>query len=579
MEKKGSRYNIIYAVALALFIILILWLVVHNKYESMADSLTSDAISYDEGWHDAEGKEVALDKLQKLEGIEPEEVFCVYNVLPENLDGSNSLYFRSKNIYYSVYVDGDPVYTPEVQDSVFYTKSLGTRYNSIPLPDDYAGKEVEIRFSTVYSSSRASIDNIYIGDSGGLVLMTIKHKLVAFITCILMLFAGILLIVADIPANMQTQNNHELMYLGLFAITTAVWCLSETNLIQLYYNDSRTMQVVSCTALMLIPIPMTLYINAVFNFRLKYTVPLIFSLSIADIVVSWTLHLLNIMDIHEMLTFSHIALAVCAVALVYSIIVSNVINIDKKQKKVYNVLRIIGLGSLAVAAVADITRYYMGAVTDSAMFTRIGMLIFIICYGISSLGKIISAVKLGARSELISRLAYSDGLTGIGNRTAFEERLAELEKHKDELGGVGIVMFDLNDLKYVNDNFGHHYGDEMIEKGAEIITSAFEPEDGSSYRIGGDEFVVILSGNNVQERYENGIRTFRRDQSAVNDQKNNKLRISMAYGFGLYKRKSGFSSLDEVYQYADERMYENKKEIKAEQAGPEEYYKDVERLA
>ena len=47
-----------------------------------------------------------------------------------------------------------------------------------------------------------------------------------------MLFAGLLLMIADIPANMQRDKNHELLYLGLFAISIALWCLAETNLLQ-----------------------------------------------------------------------------------------------------------------------------------------------------------------------------------------------------------------------------------------------------------------------------------------------------------------------------------------------------------
>ena len=60
----------------------------------------------------------------------------------------------------------------------------------------------------------------------------------------------------------------------------------------------------------------------------------------------------------------------------------------------------------------------------------IGLLIFIICYGSSSLEKTINAVKLGVQAEFVSQLAYRDGLTGIGNRTAFQEHLVDLEKIK-----------------------------------------------------------------------------------------------------------------------------------------------------
>ncbi|MGN0385977.1 MAG: GGDEF domain-containing protein [Lachnospiraceae bacterium] len=534
----------------------------NNKYVSMTDRLISGAVSYDEGWYDSSDKPVSLNELQDLEGVVPGEEFSIYNVLPDDINDNISLFFRANDIYYSIYIDGEHVYTPDVQESIFYTKSLGTRYECISISPDDGGKEIEIRFSTVYSGSRACVDTIYLANSGGIVLDIVRNKLVAFVTCILIFFAGILLIIADIPANMRVQKNHELLYLGLFAITVSIWFLSETNLCQLYYNDSRTIQVLSCTSLMLIPIPIMLYLNSVFEFRIKYTVPLIFAVSIANIVISWTLHFLHIKDIHEMLRFSHVALIMGAISLIYSSFSNKVKDQKNNSRKVYYILRILGLCSLATTAVIDISRYYVGKTTDFAMFTRMGMLIFIICYGSSSLEKLINAVKMGVRSELISQLAYIDGLTGIGNRTAFEEKLAELEKTKNEVNGIGIAMFDLNNLKHINDNLGHHYGDKVIEKSAGIINDAFEPENGKCFRIGGDEFVVLLSGDNVQTRYEKGIQNFLSAQSAENSRDDSSLQISIAYGFCMYKKNSGYQTLNDVFQQADIKMYENKKKIK-----------------
>lgn len=87
--------------------------------------------------------------------------------------------------------------------------------------------------------------------------------------------------------------------------------------------------------------------------------------------------------------------------------------------------------------------------------------------------KTINVVKLGARSEMISQLAYKDGLTGVGNRTLFKERLAELEENKNYVNEILFVMFDVNDLKYINDKMGHTVGDELIMKGATIINESF----------------------------------------------------------------------------------------------------------
>lgn len=66
-----------------------------------------------------------------------------------------------------------------------------------------------------------------------------------------------------------------------------------------------------------------------------------------------------------------------------------------------------------------------------------------------------------------------DGLTGVGNRLAYEHMLRHKNSHTEEIPGSGFIMCDLNDLKGVNDRFGHDRGDEYIRRSADIIREAF----------------------------------------------------------------------------------------------------------
>ena len=174
----------------------------------------------------------------------------------------------------------------------------------------------------------------------------------------------------------------------------------------------------------------------------------------------------------------------------------------------------------------------------------------------------INAVKLGVQSEFVSQLAYRDGLTGIGNRTAFQERLVELEKEKRQLPGIAIIMFDVNDLKLVNDNQGHQMGDELLVRSTEIIKTAVESVDGTCYRIGGDEFVGILYGEDVSGRCEKTTVCFKKAMDDYNSVKGQPFRISIASGYAVYDKLQESEMLMDVYQQADVRMYENKKQIK-----------------
>ena len=560
---KNRIYHITYAVMIAFFMAMVIGVAVANRGQSPAELLSEGNIAFDEGWYLEDGSAADVSHLNKISSVVPYQEQSVYHRLPDDLEEGLSLCFRTKNIDYQVYVDGQLRYEPVRRESYVYNKSFGNRWNYVPLYSSDAGKAVEVRFHTVYEGGRACMDYLCIGSAAGEIVSTFTDKSVAFSTCMLILFVGLLLIVADIPANLQMHKNHELLYLGLFAIGIAVWCLAETNMLQFYTDDSRLVQLMSCCALIMIPIPLVLYLDAAFGFKRRVIVPVICGLSMAEFVICTALHFTGVMDYHETLTFSSIMMAVSASLLLYSILKNAFRKGKSKIRNIYKVFRTVGFMGLGFAAVIDIFRYYRGSSNDNAMFVRIGLLIFILCYGCSSLEKMINAVKLGVQSKFVSQLAYQDGLTGVGNRTAFQERLAELEEEKKELPGIAIIMFDVNDLKLINDNQGHQKGDQLLVSSAEIIRAAAESVKGICYRIGGDEFACIINGENVDDRCEEAIVCFKNAMDDYNSVDGQPFRISIASGYAVYDKLQENEMLMDVYQQADDRMYENKKQIKA----------------
>lgn len=579
MKNRYRIYDMFYFAMLILFAFFVCWPIAHYNGPALAEAAFTETYSFSEGWTLTDGTEVDPEKLNKTDGAAPYEEVSICHVLPQYLSEGNALFFRSKNIFFKVFIDGVLVYSPYVAQNAIYTNSYGTNWHYIMLPTDAAGKQLEIRYYRVYDSARACIDNLFLGSPASVILNIWQTKLLSFTNCMLLLFVGLILIIADIPINISFRKNHELRYLGLFSLAISIWCLSETNLIQFFMNDSRTMQIVSCCSLMLIPIPAMLYLDSAFSLRSKWPVPFVCTLSIIEFTGCWLLHFLHIADIHQTLIFSHVMLAISAIFFFATIFRNTIITGRTSSKNIYQILRSIGLCSIAIATIIDLLRYYFGSNgNDTGMFVRIGLLIFIICFGSSSLEKTINAVKLGAKSEIVSQLAYKDGLTQLGNRTAFNEHLDTLEQNKDELAAVGIIIFDVNNLKFVNDHLGHPTGDEMIVKSADAIRTAFADLSGDCYRIGGDEFAVLLSGENAETRYQTGISCFTKILQEHNDQPDRKYRLNIAHGFALYNQTdTGKKTLTDVYEQADSLMYKNKQEIKARQNPREENIEETKK--
>lgn len=161
----------------------------------------------------------------------------------------------------------------------------------------------------------------------------------------------------------------------------------------------------------------------------------------------------------------------------------------------------------------------------------------------------------------INGLAYKDSLTGVKNKTAYHEQIEVLKTQiREGNAEFGLGVFDLNGLKQINDNFGHEQGDKLILEESKIISNVFKHSP--VYRIGGDEFVVILEGIDL----ENASSRMKELSEAVQTENETKEKdmdkISIAGGIALYDSRID-TQFSDVFQRADAAMYKNKREMKA----------------
>ncbi|MBR1750941.1 MAG: GGDEF domain-containing protein [Ruminococcus sp.] len=158
---------------------------------------------------------------------------------------------------------------------------------------------------------------------------------------------------------------------------------------------------------------------------------------------------------------------------------------------------------------------------------------------------------------LAKQKAYKDGLTGVKNKMAYLEALAELEStvESGEITEYGVVVFDVNELKTINDTLGHEVGDEYIKSACRIICRQFDHSP--VFRIGGDEFVAILKGGDYAKR-EELVSAFR--ETIENNVENGS--VVVASGLAVYDSSTD-SSYNDVFKRADESMYEQKRALKA----------------
>jgi len=153
------------------------------------------------------------------------------------------------------------------------------------------------------------------------------------------------------------------------------------------------------------------------------------------------------------------------------------------------------------------------------------------------------------------KLAYTDLLTGYENRMAFEHRLRECGELADQGKNVTLIICDVNNLKTVNDTQGHEAGDDYLKNTADLIFQNLGGK-GSLYRIGGDEFAVIIAERKESE-VESIMESLRREKRPAYKTQ----LFSCACGAATFT-KGVDESLRDVFKRADEAMYIEKKRQK-----------------
>lgn len=143
-------------------------------------------------------------------------------------------------------------------------------------------------------------------------------------------------------------------------------------------------------------------------------------------------------------------------------------------------------------------------------------------------------------------LSYRDSLTGLYNRRSLTTKIQELEKEQN----LGIIYFDVNGLKFMNDAFGHEDGDKLIVTIVKEIGSVI-PQDSLVFRFGGDEFIAIIK-NLTLKRNE---LLAEKIVSNLSSKKINEISISLSYGVAA-RHKS--ENIEDTIKRAEDNMYENK---------------------
>lgn len=462
------------------------------------------------------------------------------------------LAFYSVHQEVKFYVGGRLIYKYPVVNNNPLSDSPGYCWHFINLP--YNTNDIEIVITSPYDSCLKNVPTIYIGNDFSLPAHIITKDIVPFALCIIMLVLGIVLSLYHIFISRNISTSGKLLKLGLFSIVLSIWSINECSLTTLLLKNNLVTSYVSFLSLMLLSFPFAMFVQTFYEDESKIWNRFC-QANLLQIVICLVLAFTGIADLRETIWTTHIMM----VSLVAIIVVQSYRMIRNEIHSRTVKIHIACLFICIITLVLDMIGYYFGS-GDGNTFGRLGFLTYILALGISSARESTSLMKMGQEANAYQTLAYTDQMTGLNNRTCFNVDFAKLSENPTD---IAVIDFDLNNLKYVNDTFGHSAGDLYINSCGTIIYEIFNGL-GKCYRVGGDEFVALIEkASSIDMTHylamlESSVDASNREQKVA------KMKMQIAYGYAIYDPDLD-KNLEDTYNRADKMMYINKKEKKERQ--------------
>lgn len=463
------------------------------------------------------------------------------------------------NMYHSVVevkVGKSKIY--EYGKSMYENNELiGHEYLFIPIPTDYQGKELKVKFTFTEKDSVTNIPAMKIQNEGDSYNELASNNIIGIMVSMALLLFGTIILTFSLTRRSFGKEYSNIAYISLFSICVAIWMACNSKIIFLFVRNARMINAMEYFSLYAASIPVLLYFSRI-QTKEKYGKILNFYVIIYLVIFILTILSYMIFGYHysRLLPMYHILILLSLVLLLICTIR------DYKNKSKSEKSLLLGIGLVGFIIFADIIRfntdkYIFHNVITNISILPLGCLAFVLVMLYSYGVDLIQSMYGKKEREILERMAYKDLLTGIYNRNKCQDILKEYDMIRDV--NIIIVSFDINNLKPVNDNLGHFVGDEMIIKVASLLTESFKAI-GEVGRMGGDEFIAILKDKDINNLNE-ALDYFHNKIDEFNKSEDRKFKLSVSFGYAI-REKNDETSLWKIYERADKKMYDCKRKQK-----------------
>lgn len=498
-------------------------------------------------WHVSVNDTVYLDQSLALDlNLEPNTIYVAERALPKNFPSYGQIRLRASMQQVTVKLDGEVIYSnhrPSDQKLISPEASL---WVFISLPENSAGKTIRMEWQSSIKAFSGLINPVYYGSGDALVYDILKtYKWGIFVGLLLILSGGIATIISYFIVSLK---DNRAFFLGLFAMMVGTWVLSEARVMQFLTGNRFIIGGISYMMLSLFPIPFLLYIRETVlkKYHKWFYIPVVAFLG--TFFVNIFLQITGICPFIESIIFTHFLMVINLVVVMGCVVREAIVLKSHAARKFIGYFSI-----LMLAFLFEVVQFVNHNFDAISIYSRLGIIVFFILLILDTFKYFDQLMESEKEAKILLKLAYLDVLTGAYNRTAFERDVKKLMANPEKIL-YRLILFDINDLKLINDQWGHMEGDAAIKNSYQCIRSSVG-KLGDVYRIGGDEFASIIR-HTESDTYKSILNEMQVQLSKL--KKQGDYTLDIAVGSEVFDGDR-FKDFESLFVYTDKLMYHNKR--------------------
>lgn len=465
-------------------------------------------------------------------------------------DSGRCLHFVSDRQSVKVYQNGALIHSLD-DGTTAVGRVPGKFYHFVKLPQAESQVLVEIQYHYYHDENIPPV--FWLGDRQQMFKERIICALPAAAVYFLTFVIGVMVLLFWGVVRGSLKNSREGFYFAALLIVVGLWFIRGSELVNLLASNHIALSYAGY--LLLLQIPILFFCFSVYYWDMKIKPlweNLYFTLCVLNMAVSIGLHVSGIREFKETVFTAHILLLAA-----FGAMFAGMFLYFRKHGSDYKVKATFFPAVLMlISTVWDFGGFYHNTL-DTYRGGGLASLLFVGCVSWSVIYDLSMQLKEGRENAIYKRLAVTDLLTGLYNRNAYESWEQSCQGTIEE---IGLAVCDLNNLKYYNDTFGHETGDRCIMDAAGLIREACGRE-GTCYRIGGDEFLVIWDRKPYS--FSSSIEKCLKKLSLLQQDYNQSSEfICMQIACGYAVAEPGDTRTGDLIKRADYMMYRHKRQMK-----------------